>query len=379
MDSKERMLATLEGRVADRVPIAEFAVGFDTIEKIIGHETFLGARAKSQIAFWEGRHDEVADSYLRDHIELHEKLDLDIVSFPPATWSIPPKTSELPPRRVDSTTWEDRYGRVFKLSDVTADITCVHDPVADTRMYSVAEFWTESTLPVADERSWHILNTVVQRFKEEKFICGPSGGEIGIVMLGGISRGLMMVLDQPQVVRAATAFLLRRQNLADEVLVHQDADGVLWDADFCHSSGPIIDPGTFREFFFEANRDRVRNLHEKHGKKVLKHCCGNVKGLLDMFVEIGYDAYQAIQPSAGMDVCEIKAAYGDQITLWGGVAVEHLVAGSPDQVREDVRRAMACAKPGGRFILGASHSIAVGTKYENYMAMLDEYHKLCDY
>ena len=188
-----------------------------------------------------------------------------------------------------------------------------------------------------------------------------------------------MVLDQPQVVRAATAFLLRRQNLADEVLVHQDADGVLWDADFCHSSGPIIDPGTFREFFFEANRDRVRNLHEKHGKKVLKHCCGNVKGLLDMFVEIGYDAYQAIQPSAGMDVCEIKAAYGDQITLWGGVAVEHLVAGSPDQVREDVRRAMACAKPGGRFILGASHSIAVGTKYENYMAMLDEYHKLCDY
>jgi hypothetical protein len=40
---------------------------------------------------------------------------------------------------------------------------------------------------------------------------------------------------------------------------------------------------------------------------------------------------------------------------------------------------MACAKPGGRFILGASHSIAVGTKYDNFMAMLDEYTKLCQY
>ena len=40
---------------------------------------------------------------------------------------------------------------------------------------------------------------------------------------------------------------------------------------------------------------------------------------------------------------------------------------------------MACAKPGGRFILGASHSIAVGTRYDNYMAMLDEHRKLCEY
>jgi hypothetical protein len=40
---------------------------------------------------------------------------------------------------------------------------------------------------------------------------------------------------------------------------------------------------------------------------------------------------------------------------------------------------MDCAKPGGRFILGSSHSVAVGTRYENYMAMLDEYRKLCEY
>ena len=30
-------------------------------------------------------------------------------------------------------------------------------------------------------------------------------------------------------------------------------------------------------------------------------------------------------------------------------------------------------------MLGASHSIAWGTKYENFMAMLDEFDKLRDY
>jgi uroporphyrinogen-III decarboxylase len=61
------------------------------------------------------------------------------------------------------------------------------------------------------------------------------------------------------------------------------------------------------------------------------------------------------------------------------VAVENLVGGTMEEVRRDVRRAMACAKPGGRFILGSSHSVAVGTKYDNYLAMLDEYRKLCEY
>jgi uroporphyrinogen-III decarboxylase len=40
---------------------------------------------------------------------------------------------------------------------------------------------------------------------------------------------------------------------------------------------------------------------------------------------------------------------------------------------------MACAKEGGRFILGTSHSIAVGSRYDNVMAMVDEYHGLADY
>ena len=108
MTSKERVTAALEGRIPDRVPWGEFAVDFDTVERIIGHETYLRAKAKSQIAFWEGRHDEVAESYRRDHIELHRRLELDIVTFPMATWEIPPESDDAPPRRIDDSTWEDR-------------------------------------------------------------------------------------------------------------------------------------------------------------------------------------------------------------------------------------------------------------------------------
>ncbi|MBN1348376.1 hypothetical protein JXJ21_03140 [candidate division KSB1 bacterium] len=379
MTSKERVIATLEGRIPDRVPLGEFAVDFDTVEKIIGHETYLRAKAKSQIAFWENRHDEVAQSWLEDHIELHRKLGvLDIVTFPAATWALPPET-DSPPRKIDDNTWEDASGKIYKLSEITADITCVHDPEMWTRQFNIEDYSTPPEIQPPDPRSQKIIETVIQKFKNDKFICTPCGGEIGIVFLGGMQRGSMEMLDHPDIVHAAAKYALASQNQADEIMIHPDGDGVLWGDDFASTSGPFISPDMFRKFFLEPNRTRVNRLKNDFGLKVLKHACGNNWKLLDVFVEIGYDCYQSIQHTAGMDIRKVKAAYGEKLTLWGGVPVEYLMSGTADEVRQSVRYAMKYARQGGRFILGTSHSIAVGSNYENYMAMLDEYDKLADY
>lgn len=379
MNSKERVRETCEGRVPDRVPWGEFAIDFDTVEKIIGHETYLRAKAKSKLAFWDGRQAEVAESYLKDHIELHRALDLDIITFPMATWEIPPETDDPLPRKIDDVTWEDKYGRIFKYSPQAEDIICVKDPVEEAKTYTLEDYLKEPLPLRRDSRSWEILDAVVKEFKNEKFICSPSGGELGIVYIGGFERGAMEMIAHPELVRAATSFFERQQNLNDEVLVHPDADAVLWAHDFGHKTGPFISPPMFKEFFLEANKARVDHLHHRFGKKVFLHCCGNVNAFLDFFIEIGFNAYQSIQGSAGMDICQLKKKCGDRLTLWGGVGLETLINGRPGDVRQDVRRAMECAKPGGRFILGTSHSVAVGSRYENFMAMIDEWHRLAPY
>ncbi|MCU0244862.1 MAG: hypothetical protein MUE80_09140, partial [Acidobacteria bacterium] len=276
MTSKERVTAALEGRVPDRVPYGEFAVDFDTVERVLGHETYLRAKAKSQIAFWEGRTDEVAQSWREDHIALLRRLPLDIVTFPMATWELPPPDAPPPPRRIDAGTWEDREGRVYKLSEATQDITCVHDPVRDAHVFTAEEFAGEPEPPRRDERSWAILDAVVREFKDERFICGPSGGSVGIVLLGGLERGLLEIGANPEVVRAATRRLVEAQNAADALMIHPDADAVMWAEDLGFKTGPLIGPATFRDLFLEANKARVRSVKGRHGKKVVKHCCGNI-------------------------------------------------------------------------------------------------------
>jgi len=58
--------------------------------------------------------------------------------------------------------------------------------------------------------------------------------------------------------------------------------------------------------------------------------------------------------------------------------VPSALGGASDEVRKNVRDAMQRGARGPGFILGPSHSIAYGTKYDNFMALLDEYTRLAD-
>ena len=83
---------------------------------MIGHETYLRAKAKSQIAFWEGRRDEVAQSWKEDFVELQKRLPIfDIVNLASqATAMLPP--ADLPRvryRKLDDVTYELPNGDIY--------------------------------------------------------------------------------------------------------------------------------------------------------------------------------------------------------------------------------------------------------------------------
>jgi uroporphyrinogen decarboxylase len=104
---------------------------------------------------------------------------------------------------------------------------------------------------------------------------------------------------------------------------------------------------------------------------VIKHTDGKTWALLDRMVEAGIDGYQAIQPSAGMDIRELKRRYGKRLTFWGAIECGLLVAGTVEDVRREVEYDLKYGAPGGGFILGSANTIQYGAKYENYMAMLE--------
>jgi len=382
LNSKERVSAVLRLEIPDKIPYGEFSFDFDTVSRVIGHETYYRAKAKSQIAFWEGRRDEVVQSWKEDAVEFFTKLDcVDIISNCNMASSVCPPKGYVPkaPKKLDNNTWEDDEGKIYKRSETTFDITMVFDPHCWDKEYNEEDFMGELNATPPDESIFEVVDYVIEKFGKEKFILGPSGEEVGMVLLGGMERGLTEYISNPDVVKAAAKRATAIANAEDFFYIRKGTDAVLWGDDYAYKSGPMISPDMFREFVFPVLKERVSHVKKGFGLPVLKHACGNNWKLLDMFVAAGFDCYQSIQQTAGMDLKELKGKYGSQIALWGGMPLEDLISGTRDDIKRDVKYAVESAKRNGGYIFGASHSIAVGTKYDNFMTMLDEFERIRDY
>jgi len=375
MTSKERVKKAIRLQQPDMIPYGEFAVDWDTVEKVLNRKTYLRHKARSAKALWDGKRDEVVECWKKDAVDVVKKLDLDIA----VAWLVPAKDEPIEkPREIDDTTYEYPDGRVVKYSPITCDFAEVYNPNAE-KLPDISEFSDARPIELYHESCFEMLEYVIQELGEEKYILFRWGEEQAtMVFFNGLEIGLMALISDPELVQQAIAFKTRQGNMRDQQLKKYAIDGVLFDMDFASNQGPFFSPKMFREFSYESTKSRCDSLHNL-GFQVIRHACGNNWSLLDMFIESGSDCYQGIQNSAGMDIRELKQKYGKRLALWGGIAVEHLVSGTVENIYDDLDYALRFAAPDGGFILGASHSVAVGTKYENYMALLERFFKMRAY
>jgi hypothetical protein len=372
LNSREAALSSLyRADAPEFTPIGFFAIDSDTASKVLGRATYWRAKAECQIAFWEGRRDEVVESWKNDAIELYEKLDIiDIIPISHMAGLCPPKDYEPdPPRKVASDTWEDARGRVFKYSPATRDISMVSDPGVWQREFNVEDY--ESLKPQKpDDSIFEVVDALIKHFKGKRLLLGSCGQVEGWFLAGGMERGFMDIASRPGDIAAIYKALCEKAIDEDQYYIRPGQDGVLLGTDFASSQGPMINPQTYRDIFYDSYKKRIANL-KANGQVVVQHACGNNEKFMDILTTIGADCYQSIQPSAGMDIIELHKQYGDVISLWGGVAVETLISKTPGDVAAEVDRFMRYANGKTGLIMGTSHSIAVGTKYENFMALMD--------
>lgn len=372
MNSKQRTENVFNGRLPDRPVIGFFAIDSDTASKILGRETYWRAKAKSRIAFWEGRRDEVVQSWKEDGIELYKKLDfIDIIPVCCEAAGLCPSRNDesVPPKKIDEQTWVDCYQRIYRYSPVTQDITQINPSKEQT--FKVEDCLWNGTIECPDESIFEVTDAFLKAFAEDRFVLGPSAAELAWFLPGSMETGLMELSARPNEIKTVYESKVAEANAMDRFYVRDGQAGVLWGTDLACQNGPMIHPKMYENIFLNGFTKRIANI-KSLGQKVIKHMCGNNWLLLDTMAQAGIDCYQSVQESAGMNILDVHARYSDQFVIWGGVQVENLIGGTMEDVRKDVRRVMERLAPKGRFIFGTSHSVAVGTKYDNFMAMLDE-------
>jgi len=194
----------------------------------------------------------------------------------------------------------------------------------------------------------------------------------------GMQEGLMDLLLNRDVVEAffdrLTEEICRSQELfleevGDLIDVHFLAD------DFGSQTGPIVSPEYLREVIFPRWSKIVGLVKEKTRAKVFFHTCGAVEPLIPDLIEMGVEVLNPIQLTcAGMDTRALKKKYGTNISFWGGgVDTQSVLArGTPQEVREEVRRRVGDLAPGGGFVFTPVHNIQPNVPAENVVAAFEE-------
>lgn len=144
--------------------------------------------------------------------------------------------------------------------------------------------------------------------------------------------------------------------------------------DLCSQDRPLIAPELYRKLI-KPRHTRLFQFVKKHapaGTKIFYHCCGAVSELIPDLIESGIDILNPVQVSAaGMDTRELKRRFGKDITFYGGgVDTQRVLPfGTPQRVKDEVRRRVEDLAPGGGFIFNTVHNIQADVRPENIMAM----------
>jgi uroporphyrinogen decarboxylase len=371
MLSKERVIAALEHREADRVPIGETGVDWDITERALGRQTYYRSKWREWVAEWEGRRDDVVRSYGRDIVELARKFEWDFVLVP----LVPARRKEYrKPEMLGEYRWRDDSGRVWGYSPESGG----HAMLMETPPMGIDDILVPKKVEI-DQSRLEALAYVVEKIGGTHFVFGrPPDGTFPWVDTVGMEEFMVRMLAEPEFVTKAVEASLRISVACIEAMCDIGADGILVGTDYCDNRGPIMGPQLFRQFILPALKKSCQEAHDK-GKFFVKHTDGNTWMILEDFVEAGLDGWQGIQPRIGMDLKLLKEKFAGKLCFFGGVNCDTLVAGTPADVESEVKYAVKHAAPGGGLVLTSGNTLQLGTKYENYMAMLSAARKYGTY
>jgi len=153
-------------------------------------------------------------------------------------------------------------------------------------------------------------------------------------------------------------------------LTDAGAECFVMGADYAGTKGPFLSPNMFAEFVTPF-LDRIIEGHHKNGAYVIKHTDGYIMPILEQILSCKPDALHSIDPTAGMDIAEVKELVGDRVCLVGNVDCAVLVKHDKPKIRESALYCLKHGMPNGGYIFASSNSIYRPMNLEDYMLMLE--------
>ena len=109
--------------------------------------------------------------------------------------------------------------------------------------------------------------------------------------------------------------------------------------DVCNNKGPMVSPRFLRQHYFPTVKMIIEPLVDA-GVRLIHHCDGDVRPVVDDFIAIGFSGFQGFQYELGVDPYDLKkrrSRLGEEMIFFAGLSVSRtLPFGTPKDVRNEV-------------------------------------------
>lgn len=401
MTSRERVLASLQHRQPDRVPIdlsghrssGIAALAYPALREALGLPS-RPVRVYDPVQQLAIVDDDVLDRFGVDTIELGRGFCQDDRWW--ADWTLPGGVPckmpvwAMPERRNDEWVMRAPSGRVMaRMPEGSAQFDQTWWPFLDGEedLSRIEELYPEhmwtgiASPPGPSVQSTEELAAGAARLRAstDRAILGLFGGNL--LEMGQfhyrMDQFLMMLAAEPERVHRFldTLVEIHLKNLERFLgAVGPYIDIIVFGDDLGAQSGPQMSPRMYREFFQPRHSLMWTRARQLAPVKVMLHCCGAVRPLLPLLIEAGLDAINPVQISArGMQAGALKRDFGRDLVFWGGGCdTQHVLPqGTPDEVRAHVLEQCGALATGGGFVFQQVHNMLGNVPPANIIAMYD--------
>jgi len=380
MDSRSRVLTTLEHKEPDRVPF-DLAGATNAGIHVIAYQSLLEHWGDPRRAKVEA----IISQKAVVHEDILDRLKVDSRKANPST-----KITERLQHKVKSdkqhTYFRDSWGIKWakpKKGGLYYDIR--ENPLSSKFSKADIDDLTPPSLYAKDQLADFRERAKVYRDKGFAIIVGGTGGGIfeWACWLRGYKNFFVDMLARKSLAERLLRKILEHKlrhyrqvlnELGDLVDIVAEGD------DMATQERLMISPDLYRRMIKPLHIELFKEIQMYAGKRIYIHfhSCGAIRELIPELIEAGIDALNPVQVSArGMDTKQLKKDFGRDITFWGGgVDTQHtLPKGTPEQVRAEVKRRIDDLAPGGGFVFSAVHNIQPDVPAENIIAMWESLKK----
>jgi len=189
-----------------------------------------------------------------------------------------------------------------------------------------------------------------------------------IKYLLGTTECLMGLLTNPNQMHILLDKIVNYQKKLTRCIMESGVAGVRFTDDWGIQNSLFISPAHWREFIKPRMKELYMVVKEYDGI-VFQHSCGHLKEIMPDLIEIGLDVLDPCQPSAN-DIFSWKEQYGDSLSFMGGLDTQtYLSFGTPQEVKQAVKKVISVMADEGGYIAAPSHTINIPK--ENKQAMVE--------